>query len=1045
MKSLESSKDEIIRISNEILDDDENDIMNRYDVEEKRLNQNNFLLIRRMNKKKLPLLFYIYIISVLLFLSFFIYFLVQYINKDENYKYVHDKIIKPPLSKYKYSNLTFDNGLEVLLIQVSENDTAGGSIIFDVGNLDNQYQYKNLDIALSSILNDFNNNNNDLDDYLGKLQYAVDEYYSYFSFEILNAGFFKYLETFRKLTYFDDERLKRIQEKVKKANNTDYSKSSIETKEKFFFGYMVYGCKNLLSENENSIINSRETETIKKIIESILQPKRMKIILGSHFKPSMMKKKFLYYFKDLINSKNNIEKKSNYYNESNFSKKIIIYYNISSPDTNYLKINYFIDKDENENYNEFIKKLGYFNYIKYILDDTDEGSLYYQLTKSVNFSIKSLSCDYEGILKNKIKFSIKINLAPSSYSYLEDIIFLTYQYVNNIVKLISKEKDNYLKKIQSDINIINRQNFTFTEDSNDIKSFSKSLGIKVWEKRNKENFFKDNWIQSFNFPIANELFSQLVPNNSVIIMALDSNAKNGALHNKSGYNFIDFAYLFANSKNLSIYRVKYSSTELKTEFEKYFNDVNINMFHDNKYISKYEEPIKTDEYDKKHFKFTTETLYTNISREFKYLKDTRYRIPKVHIVLNIYHPFIRPQNEEKERNCIYFEFILFLVYIKREINEKLSDAIRAGNKFTIDHTQNNIYINIFAFSDVAKDIVSIVKEIIIDNFQNFENLHDNKDLFRLYMQSAMDDYINMRRISNNAKEKFFLYYSLNPYLYKYNDFPIEYNNISLLNNTCFNVFGNIKMLLASFIIDCQIYGFYEKNQALKIIDLLKQTNKDEEEYFNLAIESANLTDFNLTINNFKNWAITEIIKNEGEKDKKSHKEIISRNFAIQKYRYIFWDNYTIVNRVKSTIYKKVLDHLDKYNNISIKFELFYYNNIYLLINLEAKNISKYDNKIYEPIRKKILEVYKDKSKIFEKKVDVVGSKLYYLIKNTIDYQFTRIKDMESNALTLLNSNLFKEDNLDYLNSQSKKLKHMKYKELYKKLETIYDNTCIDLP
>ena len=53
--------------------------------------------------------------------------------------------------------------------------------------------------------------------------------------------------------------------------------------------------------------------------------------------------------------------------------------------------------------------------------------------------------------------------------------------------------------------------------------------------------------------------------------------------------------------------------------------------------------------------------------------------------------------------------------------------------------------------------------------------------------------------------------------------------------------------------------------------------------------------------------------------------------------------------------------------------------------------------------------------------------------------------MESNALTLLNSNLFKEDNLDYLNSQSKKLKHMKYKELYKKLETIYDNTCIDLP
>ena len=971
MKSLESSKDDILRINHEISEDEDNDIMNRYDVEEKRLSQ-DYILLRKEKKKRLPLLFYIYIISVLLFLSFFIYFLIQSISKDENYKYIHDKIKKPPLTEYKYSNLTFDNGLQVLLIQIEENDTAGGSIIFDVGNLDNQYQYKNLDIAFSSILNDINTNNNDLEDYHGLFKSSIDEYYSYFSFSILNAGFFKYLESFSKLTYFDDERLKLIQEKV---NNTKYSTNqkdiNSEVKEKFILEYMVYGCKNLLSENETTIINNRETGEIKEIIDSILQPKRMKIVLGSHFKPSMMKKKFLYYFKNLINYKTKIsgERKSNYYNETNFTKKKIICFNIPSTsiDTNYLKINYFIDKDKNEDYYEFIKKLEYFNYIKYILDETNEDSLYYQLTKSSNFTIKSLSCDYEVILENKIKFSIKINLSPSCYYYLEDIIFLTYQYINNLVKFIDKEKGQKSQNSTlEEINIINEQNFTFTEDTNDIKLFTKNLGIKLFQKRNKNNLFKDNWVQPFDFKVANKLFSQLIPNNSVIIIGLFSEAQKRARNNLSYYSFINFTNLFKKNIYIPAYSFSFSFIDLNTEFEKYFKDYDINnIFHENKYISKHKDPIKIDKNEKSHFNFSTDDFYINNSRKITYLKDTRYKLPKVHIVLNIYHPFIRPQKKEKEKenedkHCIYFEFILYLVFIKREINEKLSDAIRAGNKITIGLTQNNIYINIFAFSDIVVDIISKVKEIIMDNEGMFPKIHDEQ--FELYMQSALEDYIKIKRIDSNL-EKFFLYYSLNPYLYRYNDFPNTLNNINAFNNKCSSIFYEIKNYVTSFIMDCQIYGFFDEYILQNISHFLKETNKDEENYFNASINNAGLNSFNLTINNFKEWITKEkiIIKD------KNGLEINSRKFDVHKYRYIFWDKYSIVNRVKSTIYKKILDNLKRYDYITIKFSFFYYNAIYLLIHLKVPNNSDYPEDIYKTIKDKIIEVYKNQSKVYEKK------------------------------------------------------------------------------
>ena len=56
----------------------------------------------------------------------------------------------------------------------------------------------------------------------------------------------------------------------------------------------------------------------------------------------------------------------------------IIYHQIENNDNNYLKINYYINSTK-DNISQLYLDSGYFNYLKYILDETHEDSLYYKL------------------------------------------------------------------------------------------------------------------------------------------------------------------------------------------------------------------------------------------------------------------------------------------------------------------------------------------------------------------------------------------------------------------------------------------------------------------------------------------------------------------------------------------------------------------------------------------------------------------------------------------------------------------------------------------
>ena len=178
MKEIESFS---IEDNKKPIKDEKSDLINRFEVHDYNLKEP--LVLKTKKKKKFPLLFYVLIFASLLLLCLIISFIVEYVKKKKNYTLNEDPFLKPNISNHNYTDVKFDNGLELLLIQVDENDVAGGSIIFDTGYLDTNYKPGFLKLAFLSLLTDDIQKNIKLLDYLGEFNYEVKEHYSYFNFE----------------------------------------------------------------------------------------------------------------------------------------------------------------------------------------------------------------------------------------------------------------------------------------------------------------------------------------------------------------------------------------------------------------------------------------------------------------------------------------------------------------------------------------------------------------------------------------------------------------------------------------------------------------------------------------------------------------------------------------------------------------------------------------------------------------------------------------------------------------------------------------------
>lgn len=994
MKNIESFSIEEPKIDKNKYDNDD-----RYQVSYPNLKSP--LLLGHNDKKKCPILFYVFIFTFLMLLILILILIIEIMTR-KNYYIVNDNpYLKPNISNHNYTKIRFDNSLELLLIQVDENDTAGGSIIFDTGYLDTTYEPGFLKLAILFFISDTIQNSHQLIDYLGNFDYSVDEHYSYFSFKILNAGFFQYLEKFAELTFFEenDLRFNDTQNKINILNSKLASENrDLKRRENHLLEYLTYGYQfnngtdifpdgNQIS---NITIGEEEILKIKDVINSLLNPSKIKIVLNSHFKMSLMKTKFLKYFNNIINKVNREDEERKAYNISKFTTNKMIYMQIENFQTNYLIINYYINQREN-NYRKLFINKGYLNYVKYILDETSPNSLYYNLTHSNNFNIKSFSCDFEVILKSKIKFSINIGLNSYSYEHLQDIILIIYQFMNDLREyIISLDNDNINDQRIFELYRIMSQNFSFTEDYHDITPFNPKKGIYLFCKNQSQYFLRDNWIPG-NFSILElkEYISQLTPSNSVLIIGIN----NYTFHKYENYfNNSKISYIFRNTSIIDYYEITYTINDLDDIFDNITNIHNFNnmSYIKNKYISSYNgsSELEYNETDKNNYlDLTSEIIGEGNYSAFYFKKDTSFKIPKVYITLNFFHPFMRPDDTHMANDQRFFEVMLYMSYIKREIELTLSDAFRAGNSINMNFNQNLFYIDIFSYFDVTYTILENIRNILIDN-SRFK--WDNDKYLAIYWDAALEDYLNFETTNMNYKIRMTFYENLynnktknEKGIYNYYNFPRN----NYLDKKNMNISSYYMGLLTSFIINGYIYGYYNYTDAYKIYELFKDENKN----FDDALISVGLNKFNLNSSNFVEWMKK---KNNLEDSKQIEIDTCPKDIKI--YHFIHCSSYNLENNIMSYIFTKILNQAIKENKEQLESFVFSQGEIYLQFNL--KNAS-FNNSF----KGKVIEIFKKND--YGREVDVVGNRLYYLIRSYIMDILSKREDLKNSAIARLNSNM----------------------------------------
>ena len=333
--------------------------------------------------------------------------------------------------------------------------------------------------------------------------------------------------------------------------------------------------------------------------------------------------------------------------------------------------------------------------------------------------------------------------------------------------------------------------------------------------------------------------------------------------------------------------------------------------------------------------------------------------------------------------------MIYLSYLQREINLVLSDAIRAGNIFKIDFTENYFYIDIFAYSDQIEKIVEIIKKLIISNKQDIINEKN----FAIYRDYALYDLMNFDKANINEKLKYKYFKFLSD---RRNEFPPIYNYYDLNKNNFLNITLNeMKSLefLNSPLIRGMIIGYIEESQPQKIYDLLRQNFPDN---FNPTLMEANYDINKINDMNFVKYCLN-MPNREETKTVNNVKEILDNNT----YSFMYFGEYTFENRVLIEMFSKIVLDLNIYLQSSSQ------QRIYLRFSF-SKNDYKNTSELIKTLKEKII---KDKAN-YKKDLDVIGDKYYYLMKN-MERKYSKTPDTLKKTAIEYSYSLLYEINEEY--------------------------------
>ena len=666
------------------------------------------------------------------------------------------------------------------------------------------------------------------------------------------------------------------------------------------------------------------------------------------------------------------------YNTSDFTTKKIIFYPISNRGINFVEIDFFLN-NENTTYNQLIKDSKYLNYIIYILNQTNEGSLYHELNnENKNIYIDSLSSSYEIILKNRIRFSIYILLTHYSYNYIPEIITKVYNYMNDIILYINNFNDSINDTRIEELQRISEQIFTFTEDAHETLFFQ-NIAINLFYKDEKDYLLKQEWFTKQNFikniNTVKNYFNQLNINNSVIFLGI-----NEATIIKYNLPQSNIGFIFQNKDITNFFGITYSSNNIDEHFSiSYDNDFTTLLNPEkNDFISKYD--YNSDlEYNSSDYDNYFKTIHKEISDvNDNYLKvfwqkDTSFHIPKIFLTIYFFHPFLRPNFHDElntyknftfnNNDKLYFEYKLFIYYMIRAISEQLADAFRAGgNYFSLTYTEAYNCLNLFIFSDLVHKSLNIIKNIIF-NQTNFISELENK--FEIYIDALLRDDLISNNAPDTSKIRLAFYESItkdndNNLLPIYNYYKFPFNSFS---NITFNDLDNDELKADTYSIKyIYLFGYYNETEAYEIYELFNSTNN-----FDIPLKTwANFSDTKITDSNFVEWIFNKslITKNSN---------FSCNNCNGRTSHFMNFIKYTLKT---SCLADMLIDILNKnYNYFQRDIEIIKIAQTYIYLGYVFYN-EPMENR---DLMNKIIEWLEENDKM-NKKVDVIGDKFYYFLK-----------------------------------------------------------------
>ena len=976
--------------------------------------------INKVNKCnfKCYFVFCFFILILIASISMIITYIIFLCDKKLNFEIKQKQWIIPELNNRKYENYIFDNGLEVMLIQDPYFDMDGGALVIENGYLDDPLDEGSASLSSSLFTHlAFGDTKNisTLQNYFGTYLYETNEHFTNFRFDILNDGFKKFLDNFSKILDVGDnvEIKDNLIDGIKKDVDQNYLSSiNIINQEIHLLRYLVYGLKNesgydILpqgsSQSLSKYTNDQLKENIRNYIKKVIDPKKIKIVIFSKYKFLVSSKYMKKYFEYLITMESpkddNNNKWKNEYEIKEFNKSQILFIKSNFNDPNVVRIIFYIDKKGNESYSELFYNSKYFYYIVDFFHETKEGSLYSLLTNSSEYNIKSIYADFTIVLKSVIKLTINIEL--NTLNNINDIIFITYKYMNKILK------EAIGKKIQieryKEIKNICYQGIKYLEKTYDTIDLAKNNAENIintsWVE--KDYFFGDclPWNDTENFTeiASNEsyyYFRQLKPENSVVVFSIrDKDIHKITCNNESKF-FLDCSSL----KNDNFSQTIYYDTNYKSylfnssELERYLEDNNTAdiSFSPNYYKSNNTESIEALN------KTETKNFSNNEFNEFYFIRNDSFKIPRIFISLNLLHPYLRPMKDNiNDTRCYYFQIIEMFSAIKRKINKELADAIRAGNDITFGQNENYLFINIFCYNDIAFKIMQTISRVIFDTrWESTDFLINNE----IYKNEAYDDFLIITDGISDISRYYFFSELKNNLFNTYEFFPDEFEELHY--KKCIQNL-NIKNL-TTFIINGYIYGYYTAEEAENIFYLFEKGNKSEK--FNELLDYVNNKEIRST--NFTDW-IREI------KDLKENQDI---NININLYnnsdnlnygtRYIVFPNDAILN---ISLFVSILHNIQSQDHCRImNFEMFLYKNIFFEILLYARKEDDTKGDLI-PNDKFLEEQWKMKLKDyneFNRNVDNIGNRYYYIKKNFVLILYKQQTSLRQRALDILKGILY---------------------------------------